>query len=582
MPMIKVEQFGGMIPLQDEHLLQQYHAADSVNGNVQSGALACLTSLIAVHTMADPGARAYFRIPKVAPGIDNIADSWWLEFPIPNTWVVRSPTPDVDRYYWADGSNPPGYTTKDRVEAGQPPLVLGIPRPAVAPGVSVTGGTTPVETRGYLYTWVSDLGEEGQPSPPTVFSGNASGVWHITMTAPTGVDTANRVLTKTRVYRTVTSTQGVAEFFLVAEVPITTLTFDDSVPSATVALGQILASTNWAPPPEGLNGLVNMPNGMIAGFSGKEIWFCEPYRPHAWPPQYVLTVESEIVGLGVQQQSLVVCTVGWTYIATGIRPNAMALTKVSNLEPCTSMGSIVSSPDGVLYTSVNGLIMVQAGVESNGTANLVRKDQWPKLLYLPDLHASYINRSYVAFSSPNDGVFQTDAFQVPTAADDPLGAFATIDFTGTHDGAMVSLTDERTAFMKLHSDIPVENVVQDVWTGELTILRDSIVYHFDLRQIYPRLNYRWRSKIFQTPYKENWAAAKVFFALPPGVAPDGPTYFRFFADGRMVAEKALTKSGEQFRLPSGYKSDMVQFELEGQLVIFNVQIATSARELRNA
>lgn len=578
MPMLRIENFGGMVPLQDDHLLQQYHASFSQNANVQAGSLSCLCSLIPLHTVT-PGMRAFFRIPKISPRIDNMIDSYWLEFPNENTWVVRNPTPGVDRFYWADG-NQPGYTTRDRVIAGQPPLHTGIPAPAVAPGVTVTGGTTPVVTRAYVYTWVSAYYEEGQPSPPTVVSGNLNGVWHITMTAPTSLDTANRNLAYTNIYRTITNQQGVATFFFVAQVPITTLTYDDVIPDSTTVLNDELQSVNWLIPPQDLNGLVNMPNGMIAGFRHNEVWFCEPYRPHAWPPQYVLTVESEIVGLGVQQQSLVICTVGWTYVATGLNPSNMTLTKVANLEPCTSMGSIVSAPEGVLYTSVNGLIVCSSGTEVNATANLVRKDEWPKLLYLPALHAAYINRSYFAMSSPSDGVFQIDTFQVPTAAGDPLGAYETIDYSGTRDGAFISISDERTAFMKVHVDEVVVNVLQDVWTGELLILMGGVVYHVDIRQIYPRLTYRWRSKLFQTPYKENWAAAKVFFDLPPGVPPDVPTYFRFFADGRKVFDYELKRSGEQFRLPSGYKSDMVQFELEGQLVVYNVQIATSARELR--
>lgn len=585
MPLIRVENFGGMVPLQEARLLAPYHPADAVNCSVQSGALTCITALVPIHTLVDPTAKCVFRIPKAAPGIDNMEDSYWLEFPIADTWVVRNPQSGLvggGRFYWADGTNPPGYTTESRVIAGDPNLILGIPSPETAPTVTPGAGSGPDVTRAYVYTWVSQYGEEGPPSPPTVATGPNDATWAITLTAPTVDDTTGRALEKVRIYRTITSDQGVATFFFVTEQDISDTTFDDDIPDGTVALNDQLQSTNWLPPPENLKGLVNMPNGMIAGFAGNEIWFCEPYRPWAWPPQYVLGVESPIVGLGTQQQSLITCTTGWTYIATGIRPDAMALTKVANLEPCTAMGSIVSSPDGVLYTSVNGLIVCNAGVEVNGTANLVRKDQWPKFLYLPNLHATYINRSYLAFSSPNEGVFQEDAFQVELFADDPLGAFETIDYSGTRDGALISLKDERLAYMRLQSDTPVDNVLSDVWTGETMILRDGVVEHVDLRENYPRLGYRWRSKVFQTPYKENWAAAKVFFDLPPGPEPDRPTYFRFFADGRQVMERKLTKSGEQFRLPSGYKSDTVQFELDGQLIVFNVQIATSARELRNA
>jgi hypothetical protein len=631
--MIRIEAFGGMIPLKDNRLLSDYHAGLAQNCYVQAGTIRPAAALIQLHTMSNNN-RSFFRIPKASPSIDNMIDSFWLEFPLENTWVVRSPTAELDddgRYYWADGVNPPQYTTGKRVKGmnttwdatvayavgdfttylgvtyvailggtNNPPntsptywsaaplkLTLGIPTPAVAPGVAVAGGTTPVETRAYVYTWRSVSGEEGPPSPPTVVTGNMNGTWNITMTAPTVDNTTGRTLSTTRIYRTVTNAQGVATFFFVAEVPITTLTYADTIPDATVALNDMLQSTNWLPPPADLNGLVAMPNGMIAGFRAHgEIWFCEPYQPHAWPPQYMIAVEGPIIGLGVQQQSLVILTAGWTWIATGVSPTTMALTKVANLEPCTSMGSIVSAPEGVLYTSVNGLIVCSSGIEVNGTANLVRKDQWPTLLYLPNLHACYINRSYLAFSAPNDeGVFQADTFQVATP---PPGlstdTFESKNYTGTRDGALISLTDERAGFMPLHSDHPVQNVLQDIWTGEALLMRDNIVYHLDVRQYTPRISdYLWRSKVFQTPYVENWAAAKVFYGPNPGLAtPDAPTYFRFYADGRMIFQRALQRSGEQFRLPSGYKSDFIQFELAGQLEIYNVQIATSARELRNA
>jgi hypothetical protein len=178
------------------------------------------------------------------------------------------------------------------------------------------------------------------------------------------------------------------------------------------------------------------------------------------------------------------------------------------------MGSIASAPEGVMYTSVNGLMVVSSGISVNGTANMVRKDQWSMLLYLPNLHASYVNRSYLAFSSPTDGVFQLDAFQVPTSATDPLGAFAQRDFTGTRNGAYISLTDEHQAYMRLASTTPVLNVLQDVWTGETLFLRDGTILHIDLRKPYPRLSLPVAIEGLPDAVQENRAAVKIFFTSP--------------------------------------------------------------------
>ena len=49
---------------------------------------------------------------------------------------------------------------------------------------------------------------------------------------------------------------------------------------------------------------------MIAGWKDNEVWFCEPYRPHAWPVKYVVNVDYPIVGLGTIDQSCMDADVG--------------------------------------------------------------------------------------------------------------------------------------------------------------------------------------------------------------------------------------------------------------------------------
>ena len=90
-----------------------------------------------------------------------------------------------------------------------------MPAPTVAPGVVVSGGvSTTNKTVSYAYTWVSGLGEEGPPSPPTTVIGKIDATYTVTVTAPTAPQTANRNLTHTRIYRTVVSAQGVATYLL--------------------------------------------------------------------------------------------------------------------------------------------------------------------------------------------------------------------------------------------------------------------------------------------------------------------------------------------------------------------------------
>jgi hypothetical protein len=76
--------------------------------------------------------------------------------------------------------------------------VLGVTPPINRAVVtSVTGGAPPTISRVYLYTFVTQWGEESAPSPASdLFSGNASGAWNITLpdTAPPNVYTISDIV----------------------------------------------------------------------------------------------------------------------------------------------------------------------------------------------------------------------------------------------------------------------------------------------------------------------------------------------------------------------------------------------------
>jgi hypothetical protein len=473
--------------------------------------------------------------------------------------------------------------------AGATPYLLGIPPPETAPGVTVAGGTTPVETRAYIYTWVSALGEEGPPSPPTVVNGNANGTWNVTMTAPQAGDTANRNLATTRIYRTVTSQQGVATYYFVAEVPIATLTYADSATGAVVVDNGQLTSLYFTPPPHDLQQLVSMPNGMVAGFRKNEVWFCEPYYPHAWPVPYTIAVPNDIVGLGVFNQSLIILCHGQPYSATGVDPSSMALAIIQPLEPCTSMLSIVNTPAGVLYSSPNGLITIVPGGAVNFTLSTITKDQWPTLLNLNSIAAGIVALGYYAYSIATPGVFQ-DSVTPP----DPLNAFQQDAFQqsstyGTQTGIYQKLDDKRIGLSVLQWSpvTEVQNIITDLFNGEMTVKRDDTIYLFDLRQQPPVANYTWRSKIITLNYVGNLGAAKVYYVTDPSRS----SVFRVYAGSAedivsagglpLRFEQAMTTPGQMFRLPSGFKALYWQFEVEGSLVVTSIHAASSARELRN-
>ena len=198
--------------------------------------------------------------------------------------------------------------------AGQVTISNGVVSAGVATGDTIQFLTSLPETRAYLYTYISDFSEESQPSPATVASGDGTGTWIIVIPAPPAGYATNHPFNPGhyRLYRTVTDSQGNATYYQVTEVPINPIgpvTISDSASDGVVTANLVLNTVGYAPPPAGLQGVVMMANGIAAGFTNeREVWFSAAYLPHAWPPQYALTVDYPIIGLTANGSSLNIVT----------------------------------------------------------------------------------------------------------------------------------------------------------------------------------------------------------------------------------------------------------------------------------
>ena len=603
MAVVKILAFGGMVPATDDRLLPDSAAALSRNCYLYTGQLVGMVAPKLIRNMINSDYGKAFRIPKNYYDAEHIEDAYWMEFVSIDTDVIRSPTVDdqYDRYYWVSPLEPPKVNSLDRIIAGQPAYLLGVPQPAAAPGIaSITGGVGAIETRSYVVTWVTAFGEEGQPSLPTSSAGKNDATWNLTLTPPLPVDVTNYNLSKVRIYRTQVSTDS-ADFFFVIELPVTTTTYADSITNSVVASNEIMASTDWQGPPSDLLGWVTMPNGMIAGWKGSELWFCEPFRPHAWPAAYSSVVEYPIIGLGVINQTLVVCTAGYPIVATGIHPDSISMSKLASFEPCMSRGSILSVPEGVFFASPNGLILVANGVASLVTEGLVQKDEWNNYNKIATLRATRMGSGYYAFGSERVGFAQVTAETPPgigqVAFQDTM--VQEDDFAGSYKGFLLDNANQRISFNTLTSDKITTNVFNDQWSGETLVIREDKLYRLDLSDLtYTRDTALWRSKIFQAPDKKNFAAIRVYFEIPtwapfqsnPRVTDDNQTFdrttqygvLRVYADDRLIMTREIRTSSELMRLPSGFKADYWQIEIETIIKINSIQFATSVKELLRA
>lgn len=605
---VRIENFAGMIPRISRRLLPDGFGEAVINCKLTSGELRAFAEPRKLVEFPDFVGiiRAIYRVP-------NSPSDVWVPFEDEGVDVVPAPLVNdaFDRLYWTETGDAPRMTTKQRLIDEDPALLLGVPGPTTAPSLIVTGGAAPTETRAYVYTFVSDYGEEGPPSPPVLLSGNIDGSWDLSALETTVPDASERNITKKRIYRTVTGTTSV-EYYFVAEITLATTTYSDTSLSSTVAQNNLLESTSFQPPPSTLSGLVVMPNGFLAGFSGRDIYFSEPYRPHAWPPEYVVSTEFDIVGLGVIGSTLVACTRGAPYVLHGVNPAAVALAKTDLPEPCVAKRSIISSEAGVLYASPNGLVLVTQSGARMITEDITERNQWLRE-YVPSAIRAvrYQQTSYLAFTEPKSGF-------------------------------IINPTQARAAFVKINDATGIDGVSYDRYTGDIYLIIDNRIYQFDPPSTSP-LFYDWKSKEFDFPRPLNLGAAHVkldtaplvennanvdaaqafndarmafpldtlnMYALntvkvltDPSIPPEikqlkqpiggSPLFLinevsnpfvgatlEVYADGELVYAQSVEDS-EIVRLPSGFKTSRWQFRLVGNAPCYSLAVSETRKELMN-
>lgn len=591
----------GSRPLVSDWLLPQNAAASARNCKLRSGEITPIVAAKKVATIPGGARYTFYRIP-------GSPSDYWLSFVDPNVDVVEGPLVNdaYSRFYWTGDGSFPKYNTLDRIKTGVGPWTLGIPSPTAAPSVAGSSGSTN-ETRAYVYTWVTGYGEESGPSPAKLETADATQNWVITgfTSAPPGTA---RNITKLRIYRTVTGSTTAGGYFFVSEQDNNISTYTDNASNASIALRRMLDTQIYGAPPTNLKNLTLMPNGFLVGTSGRDIWFSVPYKPHAWPPNYVLSIDADPVALAVAGSSLFILTNSTPYMATGIRPEAISLSRIMTVAPCVSKRSVVSSPQfGVLYASHNGLVRIsQSGVDLI-TREIIDERDWADLLP-GTLTAALDDVNYTAYNGFRTGFI--------------------LDLAKGH-------------FITLSKPLDFDSIWTDRYSGDAMVNRVNYLYTWDPPSGDPT-NWTWRSKKFDVFDPVNIGAVQIRFegavytnseatiaALkawnlqrmtqplqPTGTAPLGGTrkvvdplldpdllqnrggiggsvlfrgldvgeipinlIFRLYGDEELIWTRSVANQ-EPLRPPSGDKYRAYQFELQGNVIIQSVGMAETGRELK--
>ena len=534
-----VRQFRGIAPRAQPRLLQDDQAQVAVNCKLWHGSIRPLSSNAVVP--GDPLTKNGVIETIYRFGHDTDSDlQFWFHW-LTDVDVCRGQIFDdtTERTYFTDGVKPQITDNSIALTGGTSyPMNsynLGVPAPTACTATASGAGSGTDEDRYYTYTFVTAWGQEGRPADPvkvTIVPGQSVDLAELDL-APDG---AYNIATK-RIYRT-SSVGSDAVYEFVDEVPIATVSYTDSV--ATENLGEVLSSNTYHEPPDTLRGLVNLANGMAAGFVGKEVYLCEPYKPHAWPVGYRNTVDYDIVALGSLDTTLVVLTKGFPYIMQGTEPAGMAMVKLNAPQACVSKRSVQVINGSVIYASPDGLIAIgSASAPVNLTEIMFTNKEWGAWFKPQSIHGYVFDNKYIGFY--DNGTVKGGFILDPARQD-----FTLLDFhatAGYYDPQRDSL------FLVVDGDL----VKLDAGDSLLTA--------------------SWRSKVFYMPRPGNLGAMRV-------EAAGYPVTVTVFADGVSIGSFAATSSAP-FRLPGGFRANTWEFLVVSNIEVFSVGFAERMEDLRN-
>lgn len=552
----------------------------------------------AVNTRLDSGDLAPLRQPQhvgqftsYPGGYQSIClyDDAWLGW---TGFVTAVPGPVATNRLYIAGDGAP----KMMVDAStEYPLAVPFPTVKLTGAVTGTGAGSTI-SRVYVYTFVTAYGEESEPNPASDIIDMQEGQT-VTLSGFQG-DPGGRNITKQRIYRTQTGNSG-TDLYFIAERAVSSSNYADTI--ADDAFGEVIPSRAYNAPPDDLTGLVGMPNGMMAGFVGRDIYFSEPWLPHAWPEAYVLTCDYDIVALGALGTSLIIMTKGNPYLAQGTSPSSMQMVKIESNLPCVNALGVVDLGMAIAYPSHEGVVLATAGGQVQlVTSQLFNREAWQRFNPATIVAGQLSGRYIASYNS-------TDADGSPLI------------------GTLIINSDSGTAFLS-RSDVEASAFFYDISEGALYFLTSTgEIKRFDAPGGQP-LNQYWKSKPLILAAPTNLAAIRVdsndapslqdaanieaartaaiaaneaILADPLGSELNGEAINVFavngdplmalpqpartstvnvYADG--VLKASVTKTGEVVRLPSGFMARTWEVDVFGTAHIQQISLATSVSTLK--
>lgn len=506
---------------------------------------------------------------------------------------------------------------------------VAIPEPGQS-DIWVSGGTGSgdIESRSYVYCYVRqwsdgtiDVGKSSGPlknsSDRSRYTVDVRPGQVVDMSIVDPIAHANGIgagINKIYIYRSEVTSAGQALYSYVDQFDVNTnrvtnnpaavwvsngsyYKYSDSKPNTS--LGEACPSIYWDPPVGGLKGLVSLQNGLFAAYKDSTIYVSDWNAPHAWPYEHTVTIDYPIVGLGSFGNTIVVCTEAAPVLITVTDPTKPTTRAIQENCPCVSAGSIVSTRNGVIFASTNGLVLINSASPTFITEKIITQDEWLPL-HPESLQAAFLNNTYYGFfTNPTEKaagfLFDLDSYTYSTV------------YNSIVSSGMV------------YTSQPTKIVYNDVEQSQLYVcypLENKTQYSLNSFGTDSRINksFRWRSKVNVSPQGLfTLSCAQVNFTKLSSLKPEPPvwegrlagsalgmvyvnkqpvngwcktntielydkTVFNYYVDGKLRFTKNIVDS-KPFRLPSGFRGETVEIELKSNSHVHSVILASSMGEL---
>ena len=262
-----------------------------------------------------------------------------------------------NRLYWTHRFN-----IRPQKSNGLTEFNLGIDVPTFATFSVVSGAGNLNGTYQYVVThYNSSDGSESGPSPlSTELITTDDNIQITNLPQPSDVQ-----VDKIRIYR-VGGNRTVLS--LVTQVDVGVTSFLDDIADEDIE-GTALASGAYLPAPAELRYLTQT-YGMLFATLGNQLRYTPIGVPDAWPALFFINYESELTGLAVVANGLLVFTRTRTYLVTGTSPGTLSSRPLDLTQGCVSHDSVRSARNAALWASTDGLC-----TSSGGLVQLLSKEK---------------------------------------------------------------------------------------------------------------------------------------------------------------------------------------------------------------